>query len=189
AGSRESRRARRGREHSHRHPTIHRTDRTAAYPIASLLNRLVMRPQPRLSIASRRMGQASRNPSMADPTTLPTRDGHELPDFNPYGILIVLIMMITDWGCEVDLADIGGTIAWRCESLGRSQAQLGGESGVGQATISRLERRQVDVRVGTLREVARALDMDVRVVPREVLHLVDTLILGVMDPEAEADGR
>ncbi len=73
-------------------------------------------------------------------------------------------------------------LAWRRELLGKSQNQLSTESGTGQATISRLEQGRVDVRLGTLVEVARALGLDVRVVPREVLPAVDDLIRSVTDP-------
>lgn len=89
----------------------------------------------------------------------------------------------------MDPADLREVIAWRRERLGKSQNQLGGESGVGQATISRLEHGNVDVRVGTLREIARALEMDVRVVPREVLYLVDEYIRSVMVPEGGSRER
>lgn len=85
----------------------------------------------------------------------------------------------------MDPSDLIGLIAWRRELLGKSQSQLGAESGTGQATISRLEQGRVDVRLGTLREISRALAMDVRVVPHEVLAIVDSLIQGVTAREED----
>jgi|SRR5690606_5978149 len=82
--------------------------------------------------------------------------------------------------------DLHHLVAWRREQLGKSQQQLGAEAGSGQATISRIEQGRVDPRLGTMLEVVRALDMDLRIVPREVLPTVDGLIRSVTEPRGDA---
>jgi len=82
-------------------------------------------------------------------------------------------------------SDLHHLIAWRREQLGKSQQQLGAEAGSGQATISRIEQDRVDPRLGTLLEVARALGMDLRIVPHEVLPAVDGLIRSVTERPAD----
>ncbi|MGE3495040.1 MAG: helix-turn-helix domain-containing protein [Gemmatimonadales bacterium] len=82
--------------------------------------------------------------------------------------------------------DLHHLVAWRREQLGKSQQQHGAEAGTGQATISRIEQGRVDPRLGTLREVARALGMDLRIVPCEVLPAVDGLIRRVTESRGDA---
>lgn len=72
--------------------------------------------------------------------------------------------------------NFGDLLRWRRDLLGKTQAVVAREAGTAQATISRLEQGRRDVRLTTLIEVARALGLDVRVVPREVLPAVDDLI-------------
>ncbi len=81
-------------------------------------------------------------------------------------------------------------IDWRRGHLDLSQGQVATAAGTTQATVSRVERGS-DVRVSTLVEIARALDMDVRIVPRELLATIDDLInsLRAADINTPADNR
>ena len=56
-----------------------------------------------------------------------------------------------------------------------SQVELAQKLGVTQGTISRAERGTGDIRLGTLLELTRALDLDVVVIKRSQRALVDRL--------------
>jgi len=58
---------------------------------------------------------------------------------------------------------------------GLSQVELAQKLGVTQGTISRAERGQGDIRLGTLLELTRALDLDLVVIKRSQRPLVDRL--------------
>ena len=58
---------------------------------------------------------------------------------------------------------------------GLSQVQLAQKLGVTQGTISRAERGNGDIRLGTLLELIRALDLDLVVIKRSQRALVDRL--------------
>jgi len=71
------------------------------------------------------------------------------------------------------LTDLLAPLSSRREQLGMSQAEVARLVGTTQTTVSTLERGVVDARLGTLREVARVLGMDVRLIPREILPAID----------------
>ncbi len=58
---------------------------------------------------------------------------------------------------------------------GLSQVELAQKLGVTQGTISRAERGNGDIRLGTLLELTRALDLDLVVIKRNQRALVDRL--------------
>ena len=58
---------------------------------------------------------------------------------------------------------------------GVSQVELAQRLGVTQGTISRAERGNGDIRLGTLLEITRALDLDLVVIKRSQRALVDRL--------------
>jgi transcriptional regulator with XRE-family HTH domain len=61
---------------------------------------------------------------------------------------------------------------------GLSQRQLSELSGVPQAQISKLENGQADVRISTLVSIARALKLELELVPRKNLPAVQSLVRG-----------
>jgi HTH-type transcriptional regulator/antitoxin HipB len=65
---------------------------------------------------------------------------------------------------------------------GWSQRDLGGKAGIPQAHISRIESGAVDVKVSTLVELARLLDLELMLAPRSSILAVEALIR-----EVEAD--
>ncbi|MBA2291771.1 MAG: helix-turn-helix transcriptional regulator [Gemmatimonadales bacterium] len=71
------------------------------------------------------------------------------------------------------------TLVWRRRLLELSQARVAELAGSTQATLSNLERGARDVRLSTLVEIVRALGMDLRVVPNELLPVIDDLIESV----------
>lgn len=57
-----------------------------------------------------------------------------------------------------------------------SQRELSTRSGVPQAQISRFENGTVDIRLSSIVALARALSLEVELVPRSAVHAVETLI-------------
>jgi len=56
-----------------------------------------------------------------------------------------------------------------------SQAQLASTLGVRQRQISDLEREAVDARLSTIQNVARALDLELMLIPRHLISAVEAL--------------
>jgi transcriptional regulator with XRE-family HTH domain len=56
-----------------------------------------------------------------------------------------------------------------------SQAELSKQLGIGQGTLSRAETSS-DVRLATLLQVARALDLEVMLIPRRLVPAVDAIV-------------
>ncbi|EIM31035.1 MULTISPECIES: helix-turn-helix domain-containing protein [Microvirga] len=69
---------------------------------------------------------------------------------------------------------------------GLSQATLGGLVGLPQSHISKIESGAVDLQLSSLIELARVLDLDVRLVPRKALPAVDSVVRTTA-PSAEAE--
>ncbi len=69
---------------------------------------------------------------------------------------------------------------------GWSQRDLGGKAGIPQAHISRIESGAVDVKVSTLVELARWLDLEPVLAPRAALPAVEAVI---REAEANDDRR
>jgi len=77
----------------------------------------------------------------------------------------------------------------RSERLRRnwSQQDLATKAGLTQSQLSRIERG-ADVRLSTLLEVARVLDLEIRLVPREMVGSVDHIMARRNHPEtSESD--
>lgn len=62
------------------------------------------------------------------------------------------------------------------QTLGWSQRELAGRSGLPQSQISKIETGEVDPQVSTLVELARSLDLDVQFVPRGAVGAVETVV-------------
>jgi transcriptional regulator with XRE-family HTH domain len=56
-----------------------------------------------------------------------------------------------------------------------SQAQLASKLGLRQRQISDLEREAVDARLSTIQNVARALDLELMLIPRHLISTVEAL--------------
>lgn len=71
-----------------------------------------------------------------------------------------------------------------------SQRALAERTGIPQAHISKIEQGRVDMRVTSLVELARALDLDVQLLPRQSLPAVEGAIRAVEnEPGASAESR
>ncbi|HEV3156749.1 MAG TPA: helix-turn-helix transcriptional regulator [Candidatus Baltobacteraceae bacterium] len=71
----------------------------------------------------------------------------------------------------VGFSDIGGAIRQARLTRGLSQTELGKQLGFTQGTVSRAERGS-DLRLGTLMELARALDLELLLAPRRLVPTI-----------------
>lgn len=62
------------------------------------------------------------------------------------------------------------------EAKGLSQRELSARTGVPQSHISKIENGSADIRLSSLIELARALDLDVKLVPRKALPAVNSVV-------------
>lgn len=69
---------------------------------------------------------------------------------------------------------------------GLSQRELSERSGVPQSHISRIENGAVDLRLSSLIELARTLDMELLMVPRKAVTAVQSIVDGRFRSESES---
>jgi transcriptional regulator with XRE-family HTH domain len=70
------------------------------------------------------------------------------------------------------LAEIATTIAQQRSAKGLTQTSLGQLLGLPQSHISRVEAGRVDLRTSSLLDLARALDLEVMLIPRKLVPAV-----------------
>jgi len=73
-------------------------------------------------------------------------------------------------------AEIGKKLRQARKAKGLSQAALAKRAGVPQSHISKIENTGVDLRLSSLAEIARALDLELMLVPRKVVLATQSLI-------------
>ena len=76
---------------------------------------------------------------------------------------------------------IAGRLRAAREAMGLSQRDLSARSGVPQSHISKIENGTVDLRLSSLVELARILDLEFSLVPRKLLPAVDAILQGAGD--------
>lgn len=74
------------------------------------------------------------------------------------------------------IKEIAGTFKEARERKGLSQRELSALSGVHQYQISKFENGAVDLRLSSLIELARALDLELTLVPRKSVSAVNSII-------------
>lgn len=62
------------------------------------------------------------------------------------------------------------------KAKGLSQRELSARTGVPQSHISKIESGSADIRLSSLTELARALDLEVKLVPRKALPAVESVV-------------
>ena len=72
------------------------------------------------------------------------------------------------------------------EKKGLSQRELSERSGVPQSHISRIENGAVDLRLSSLIELARTLDMELLMVPRKTVPAVQSIVDGRFRSEGKS---
>jgi len=76
---------------------------------------------------------------------------------------------------------IAGRLRAAREAMGLSQRDLSARSGVPQSHISKIENGTVDLRLSSLVELARILDLEFALVPRKLLPAIDAILQGAGD--------
>ena len=92
--------------------------------------------------------------------------------------------------------DITGALKARRQAKGLSQRELSARAGVPQGHISKIEAGAVDLRLSSLIDLARALGLEVMLVPRKHVPAVETILRGAaarrpaytLDERDEEDG-
>lgn len=69
---------------------------------------------------------------------------------------------------------------------GLTQKKLGERVGLPQSHISKIEKGGVDLQLTSLAELARALDLEIRLIPRSASSAVDAVIKSVAAPLGSA---
>lgn len=67
-----------------------------------------------------------------------------------------------------------------------SQRDLSARTGVPQSHISKIESGTADIRLSSLIELARALELEVKLVPRKALPAIDSIIRSTQPPRLAA---
>ncbi len=71
------------------------------------------------------------------------------------------------------IADIAASIRQARKDKGLTQRELGKRVGLPQSHISKIESGTVDLQLSSLAEIARALDLELRLVPRKALPAIE----------------
>lgn len=71
----------------------------------------------------------------------------------------------------------------RRQQRGQKQSELGAKLGLPQSHISKIEKELCDPRLSTVRDMARILDQELMLVPRQMVHAVRALIHGEKEDE------
>lgn len=72
--------------------------------------------------------------------------------------------------------DVIKTLKEAREAKGLSQRALGARTGVPQSHISKIEKGGTDIRLSSLIELARVLDLELRLVPRKAVSAVEAVV-------------
>lgn len=75
------------------------------------------------------------------------------------------------------------------QAKGLSQRALSDRTGVPQSHISKIERGATDMRLSSLIEFARVLELEMKLVPRKAVPAVETVILGTLAVSTPAASR
>lgn len=87
---------------------------------------------------------------------------------------------------KYEITDLADILKAAREAKGLSQQALGQLAGAPQSHISKIESGQVDLRVSSLIQIARALDLELTLVPRRSLPAIRSIARGAMRGPMEA---
>ena len=77
---------------------------------------------------------------------------------------------------------LGGLSASR-KTLGLNQQAVASQAGLAQTYLSKIEKAKVDPRLSTLQDVARAVKLEVMLVPNDLVPIVQALLGQHANPE------
>jgi transcriptional regulator with XRE-family HTH domain len=83
------------------------------------------------------------------------------------------------WHIMIEASDdIAVSIRAARQSKRLTQRELGQRVGLPQSHISKIETGAVDLQLSSLTEIARALDLEIKLIPRTVLPAVEAMMRG-----------
>jgi len=88
-----------------------------------------------------------------------------------------------------ELDEIARLLKAAREHKGLNQRQLSSRCGVPQSQISRIEQGNVDLRFSSLVSIVRALEIEIALVPRRVLPVVNSILQSNLVSANESDSR
>jgi hypothetical protein len=74
------------------------------------------------------------------------------------------------------MSDIIIQIAKARKEKGLKQSELGKKLGLPQSHVSKIERGEIDVRLSTISDIAKTLDHELMLIPREIIPFVKSLL-------------
>lgn len=80
------------------------------------------------------------------------------------------------------IADIAASVRQARKVKGLTQSALGQRVGLPQSHISKIESGGVDLQLSSLIEIARALDLEIKLVPRKALPAIEGAIAAAVGP-------
>lgn len=84
--------------------------------------------------------------------------------------------------------EIAGTLKAARRRKGLSQRALGDLAGLPQSHISRIESGGVNLQLSSLVELARVLELELKLIPRKALPAVNSAVRMSMQAAGDADG-
>jgi len=85
------------------------------------------------------------------------------------------------------LEEIANSLRAARVARGLSQRELSARTGVPQGHISKIENGTVDLRLSSLVELARVLDLELTLVPRKLLPAVQAIARGKADDRGDGE--
>lgn len=79
------------------------------------------------------------------------------------------------------ILELTGKLKAARQKKGVSQRAFSGSIGMPQSRLSRIENGAIDLQTSSLLELARALDLEVMLVPRQAVPMVESLIRQTTD--------
>jgi transcriptional regulator with XRE-family HTH domain len=86
-----------------------------------------------------------------------------------------------------ELEEIATQLKREREAKGLSQRSLSTRAGVQQSHLSKIENAAVDIRLSSLIQLARSLDLELKLVPKKALPAVEGLIRSLTKPRSDDD--
>ncbi len=83
---------------------------------------------------------------------------------------------------KYQLQDIADQLKKARETRGISQRALSEIAGVPQSHLSKIENGNVDIRLSSLIEIARALDLEIQLIPKQAVPAVTTVVKSTAPP-------
>ncbi|MGC4251216.1 MAG: helix-turn-helix transcriptional regulator [Sphingobium sp.] len=86
---------------------------------------------------------------------------------------------------HLPVSDIAASVKAARQTKALTQRELGRRVGLPQSHISKIESGGVDLQLSSLIQIARALDLEIRLIPRKALPAVE----GVLRSQEAGDGK